>query len=400
MNPPVPLTIAHRYLLKEFLQPFVVNTVFFSFIFLMTQILEITNMVVNYNLRLSRIVLMMLYTLPFFLQFVLPMSVMLSILLTFLRMSGDNEITALKAGGIGLYQLLPPALMFAACGCLLTGLVSWYGLPWGRTNFKQLALETAQQHLDALIKERTFNDAFKGVMLYVSHLDPASRMLTDVFIEDQRAENIVTTVVAPSGNLLNDVARGKVVLRLYNGMISQVDVDRRSVNTVQFSTYDIALDLNPGKGRAGISASKSEEEMYVSELLHHIRTATIRDNRYYKLLLEFHKKFSLPFACMALGVLAVPLGIQFKTAKRSYGIGLGMGFFLLYYILLSAGWVFGEAGSYPPFIGMWLPNIVLGGIGLLLLKRAAFEQPIDGSWIFHRIFRSVRTGFGRLRAKP
>ena len=400
MSRPLAVTIVHRYLLKEFFQPFLVNTVFFSFIFLMTQILEITNMVVNYNLRLSRIVLMMLYTLPFFLQFILPMSVMLAILLTFLRMSGDNEITALKAGGIGLYQVLPPALLFAAFGCLLTGLVSWYGLPWGRTNFKQLALETAQQHLDALIKERTFNDTFKGVMLYVSHMDPASRMLTDVFIEDQRTENIVTTVVAPSGNLLNDVPRGKVVLRLYNGMISQVDVDRRSVNTVQFSTYDIALDLKPGKGRAGISTSKSEEEMYVSELVHHIRTAAIRDSRYYKLLLEFHKKFSLPFACMALGLLAVPLGIQFKAAKRSYGIGLGMGFFLLYYILLSAGWVFGEAGSYPPFIGMWLPNVVLGGIGLLLLKRAALEQPIDGSWLFHRISRSVRTGFGMLRAKP
>jgi lipopolysaccharide export system permease protein len=372
-----PVTIVQRYLLKEFFLPFVVNIAFFSFVFLMTQILEITNMVVNYNLGLFRIVLIMIYTLPFFLEFVIPMSVMLSVLLTFLKLSADNEITALKAGGIGLYQLLPSVIVFSTIGGLLTATISLWGLPWGQTNFKRLAVETAQQHLDAVIKERTFNDAFKGVMLYVSHLDTRSRLLTDVFIEDQRTPNIVTTVVAPSGNLLNDVVRSRVVLRLYNGMINQVDVQRRSVNTVQFSTYDITLDLKQGKNVAMESGDQNPRDMYFPDILRLLRETTVRDTRYYKALMEFHKKFALPFACLVMGLLATPLGIQFKSARRSYGIALGLGFFLLYYILLSAGLVFGETGLYPPVIGMWLPDLVMGGIAAYLMVRVAQERPID-----------------------
>ena len=98
--------------------------------------------------------------------------------------------------------------------------------------------------------------------------------------------------------------------------------------------------------------------------------------QYYLALMEFHKKFSLPSACLALGLLAMPLGIQSKSAKRSFGIGLGLFFFLAYYLILSAGFVFGEAGSYPPLIGMWAPNIVMGGIGCFLMVRCARERAI------------------------
>ncbi|MDH3882120.1 MAG: LptF/LptG family permease, partial [Desulfobacteraceae bacterium] len=88
------------------------------------------------------------------------------------------------------------------------------------------------------------------------------------------------------------------------------------------------------------------------------------------------KKFSIPFACVALGILAVPLGIQSESAKRSTGLGLGMVFFLIYYIMLSAGSVFGEAGVYPPVVGMWVPNIALGGLGLFLLIRSANDRSV------------------------
>jgi lipopolysaccharide export system permease protein len=79
---------------------------------------------------------------------------------------------------------------------------------------------------------------------------------------------------------------------------------------------------------------------------------------------------------LALALIGMPLGVRARTAKRAYGIGLGLGFFLLYYIMLSIGWVLGEAGVYPPVIGMWLPNIVSAVIGGVLLVRAANEKPL------------------------
>jgi len=105
-------SIVNRYLFKEMIPPFVITMVFFTFLFLMAKILLITNLVVNYNISLPKVILLLIYFVPYFLVFVVPMSVMMAVILTFLRLSSDNEIIALKTGGVSLYGLLPPVLIF------------------------------------------------------------------------------------------------------------------------------------------------------------------------------------------------------------------------------------------------------------------------------------------------
>ncbi len=374
-------TIIYRYIFREFIPPFVINLVFLTFIFLMTRILDITNLVVNYRISLWKIILLLVYTMPFFLEFVIPMSIMMAVLLTFLRLTGDNEIVALKSGGVSIYRLLPPVFAFCLLGWVLTSFMALYGLPWGRMSMKVLSYEVASSNVGIGLKERTFNDGFKDVMLYVSRIDLKNKLLINIFIEDQRDKNIVSTVVAPQGKLLSDAKQFKFYLRLFNGVINQVNLSERTARTVKFDTYDISLDLKRMIARAR-GGPKDEEEMSLSELRQAIREAPKKDAQYYLTLMEFHKKFSIPFSCFVLGLLAVPLGIQSRTATRSYGIGLGLAFFLLYYIMLSAGWVFGEAGIYPPLIGMWVPNIVMGGIGMFLLTRAVKERPVRMDRLF------------------
>jgi len=385
-------TIISRFIFKEMIPPFVINLVFFTFMFLMTRILEITDMIVNYGVNLGTVLKILGFTMPFFLQFIIPMSVMMAVLLTFLKMSSDNEIIALKAGGVSLYRLLPPVFLFALVGVLLTGATAIYGLPTGRMAIKQLLYDVAVNNTEIGLKPRTFNDAFNGVMLYVNKIEPATRTLLDVFIEDQRSKDVVSTVVSPRGRLFSQPEQGVFQLRLYNGSINQVDVKDRSAHTVQFETYDIRLDIQKSVGIPG-GGPKNQEEMSVSELLAYLDKSKQRDDRYYLTLMEFHKKFSLPFSCLFLALLAVPLGIQSRHAKRSFGVGLGLIFFLFYYLMLSAGWVFGETGAYPPLIGMWVPNLVMGGIGLFLLIRNAKERPVRiaflgriAAWLKARLF--------------
>ena len=368
-------SIINRYIMKEMVPPFMITLVFFSFVFLMTQILEITQLVVNFNISIVSIGLMLAYSMPFFLAFIIPMSVMMAVLLTFLRLSSDNEITALKAGGVSIYRLLPPVLIFGLIAGLLTGFMTIFGLPKGRLALKRLVYDVAVSNLDIGLKARTFNDSFKGVMLYVNHIDQRSKELQDIFIEDQRSQGVVTTVVAPQGKLFSDPEALVFQLRLLNGTINQVDLQNRSAHAIRFDTYDVNLDLSRTITPED-DGPKDEEEMGLGELRNYLRTRSQKDARYYLALMEWHKKFSLPAACLALGILAIPLGIKSQASRKSFGVGLGLVFFLLYYILLSVGWVFGEAGVYPPFIGMWLPNVVMGGIGVFLLARTVQERPI------------------------
>jgi len=387
-------SIINRYIFKEMIWPFAINTAFFTFIFLMTKILDITNLIVNYKLSLSSVFLILVFAVPRFLSFVIPMSVMMAVLLTFLRLSNDHEFDALKAGGVSIYSLMPPVLALSIMGMLLSCFLTVYAMPWGMISMKELTFRVAASHVDAGLKERTFNDSFKDVMLYINKIDLKKKRLVDVFIEDKRSKNIVSTIVAPEGKLFGEPDKLVFHLQLYNGAINQVNMENRSAHSINFDTYDVSLDLKK-TFTTSKSGPKDEDEMSLGEFRQYLKTAPKNDEQYYRTLIELHKKFSIPAACIALGILAIPLGVQSSSAKRSAGLGLGLVLFLIYYLMLSAGQVFGEAGVYPPVIGMWVPNVVMGGLGLFLVVRTANDRPVKIDSVIGPVRKKIRQIFGK-----
>lgn len=364
-----------RYIFFELIPPFVMSLAFFMFVFLMGQLLDITNMIVNYQVSLTVFALLLVLSLPYFLVYIIPMATMMSVLLTFLRMSGDNEIVALKAGGVSMYRMLPPVLLFAVSCMIVTMLMSLYGMPWGKAAYDRLALDVARTNFNIALQPNKFNNAFPGVVFYVNDIDPQTRQLHDVFIEDNRQENISTTVIAARGYLFSGDDPYIFTLRLYEGILNTVQIETRSAHATRFDTYDIRLDLHQ-EAEAGRDRPRDRREMMLSELIEYVREAEIKDRRYYSVLMELHMKFSIPFACVALAILAVPMGIQTLTSKRSAGLGIGLICFLFYYMLLSAGMVLGETGIIAPVLGMWLPNLIMGGLGLYLWIKTAKDSPV------------------------
>ena len=374
-------SLINRYIFKEFVSPFTVNVLFFTFIFLMAELIQITNWIVNYNISLSIILRMILYQTPYFLIFVIPLSIMITVLLTFLRLSAENEILAIKSGGISLYALLPPVLAFCLIGSALTIFMTFYGQAWGRSALRELTNQVVSESIDIGLKERTFNDNFSGVMIYVNQIDLKNKDLVDVFIEDSREPDKVNTVIAPTGKIFNDPRNAAAHLRLFNGSILQTNLKKKTANSIQFDTYDIRLetDRSPAKKE---DKPKRPKEMTIGELRRYVRDSDQKGQRYYSALLELHRRYSIPVGCFALGLLAVPLGVQARSAKRSFGLVLGLVFFLLYYLLMSLGKVYGETGAYPPLIGMWLPNVTVGGMGVYFFVRTVKERTLKVDMIY------------------
>lgn len=368
-------SITHRYIVKEMFGPFSINIFVFAFLFLMTEMIEIANWIVNYNLSLWAVLTMILYTMPSFLVFIIPMSVMLTILLTFLRLSSDNEIVALKSCGMSIYGLLTPVLLFALFGFFLTIFMTLYAVPRSKASLEEMSLKVAASNVDIGLKERTFNDTFKGVMLYVNKIDPKNRKLIDVFIEDKRKPDIVVTIVAPQGRLIGEPEKYIYHLLLSNGTIHQTNPKERSANSIQFNTYTMSLDLKQQVAKAA-QRKKDRDEMTVAELQQYIEKSKRKDEDYHKAKITLHQRFSIPVACLTLGLLAFPLGVQSKSTRRSFGLVLCLFFFFLYYVLLTAGYSFGKSGVYPPAIGMWLPNVVMAGIGLFFLFQTGKEKSL------------------------
>jgi len=376
------------------LPPFAISLFFLTFVFLMTRIPEITNMVVNYNADILSVAFMVVYTLPRFLEFTIPMSVMISILLTFMRMSQENEILALKGAGVSLYKFLPPVLIFCFSGIFLTMCITIFGVSWGKLSIKKKTIELARSSIDAALQARQFNCELENVMIYVSHVDMKTKALKDVFIEDRRTKGAISISIAPSGKLIRLEDEQVYTIRLYNGIINQVDVDEKSVSSIQFENYDINIDLNRmNKGSGKIL--KDLDEISLVDLIGLIRSG-IKDNSHLiEALMELHEKFSIPFACLSLGLLAFPLGIQSASFRRSSGFGFGISFFLLYYFLLAIGWSAGETGKYPPVLAMWLPNVIMGGVGVFFLVRNAKEKPVLLPVFFNTAVQAIKNRFIR-----
>ncbi len=368
-------SILNRYIFKEMMSPFALSLFFCTFVLLMAEMVKITNWIVNYDVSIVPVVLMILYSAPLALVYVIPMSLMMSTLLTFLRMSSDNEIMALKSGGLSLYRLLPPVILFGLFGLATTLYITVFATPWASTAIEDLTYSVAASNVDIGLKERTFNDSFKDVMLYINKVDPKRNEFLDVFIEDKRQEKFVSTVVAPRGKLFSEPDKYEYHLLLYNGTIHQTNRDDRTANSIGFDFYKVSLNFQDEFSTAKRRRRHSAERGLL-ELIQYAKSFPVKNKAYYRLLIDLHKKFSFPAACIALGILAMPLGLHSSSNKRTFGLIIGLFLILIYYLMLSAGVVLGKTGRLPPAIGMWIPNAVMGFAGIYLLMRSAKERSV------------------------
>jgi lipopolysaccharide export system permease protein len=236
-------------------------------------------------------------------------------------------------------------------------------------------------------------------MLYVNKIDIKNRKLIDVFIEDKRQPDIISTVVAPAGRLISEPEKFIYHLILSNGTIHQTNPKERSANSIQFNTYTLSLNFKEQVANAA-KRKKGRDEMGVAELRQYIKDLAGKDEEaYHKARISLHRRYSIPVACLALGLLAFPLGIQSKTTKRSFGLIFCLFFFFLYYLLLTAGYSFGKSGALSPVIGMWLPNFVMTGIGLFFLFQTGRDRSLKIDLLAQRI-QLILSRFHRVKRTP
>jgi lipopolysaccharide export system permease protein len=383
--------IIFRYIFQEILSPFFLGICVFTFIFLMNRILKLTEMVINRGVGFSLVLKLLTYTLPSFLVFTIPMAVLLAVISALGRLSTDGEITSLKASGISLYQLLPPFLLFSFLTYLFTTYLTLYALPWSTNSFQNLLFTVARTCSEKMLKEKTFNDDFEGLVIYPEDIDPKERKMKNVLISDRRNRGTYNTIIAKEGYILTDPDSNRIDLKLFDGIVHRVGKDLKTYQMVNFQTYDIALDLSLGSKN---EREKKYGEMDLGELRKKLKDLREEKQDTTVLAMEIHKKFGLPFACFVFGIIGIPLGIQPRRAARSYSLILSIGVFLLYYILISVGEVMVKNGLIPVLLGAWLANGALISLGIYLFIKAAHETPIRVlTWlgdILDRLFQFFR----------
>jgi len=386
----------YRYLLKELFPSFLLGVVGFTFILLTGRILQLTELFVNKGIPLTYILKLLYFLLPSFLVLTIPMATLLSVLLTFNRLSSDNEITALKASGVSLYQMAPPVLLLAIFTTLGTTALSIHALPRANQASRSLLYQVASSKAHVGIRERVFNDDFEGLVIYVERVTPRTFEWENVFISDSRNAAEVHTIIARHGVVHSDPQRQTVILRLLEGAIHKLGDQPDAYQKVDFNTYDLRLNLKTG-WKEKQTAEKHPADMSLSELGEAVRALQLKNIDAKIQMVKIHEKFSVPFACLVLGIIGIPLGIQSRASRagKSMGFVWSIGVLLVYYLLTSAGTSLAERGVVPLEAGMWAANGIFLCLGIYLLVKGANESPVLLLVWLNKGIENLRHGFDR-----
>jgi lipopolysaccharide export system permease protein len=381
--------LINRYIFKEIAVPFCLILFVLTFVLLMGKILQLIDLMINKGIRFQDIAQLMLFLMPSFLMFTIPISLLIAILIGMGRLSGDNEITILKMSGVSLYQLAIPVAFAALTAFIMTAATTLFLVPYGNWAAKNLLYDMAKQKASIGIREKIFIDDFRGILLYAEKIPVQGNFLEGVLISDNRIIREPSTIIARKAYLVSDPDTLAITLRLEDGSIHTADAGLKNYRKMDFRFYDVRLDLPASLSDEKNAGNKSSTEMTVAELSAKLRSRGIEQEALRELAIEFHKKLTIPLSCLVFALIGLPLGIRAHRSVRARGFTIGLAIVLIFYLMRLSGEALVETGRLSPVIGTWTPNAVFAFAGILLSIFSAREQ---SPWEFLRTFpRGGRT---------
>jgi lipopolysaccharide export system permease protein len=292
--------------------------------------------------------------------------VLLGVVFGVARLSKDTEMVALRASGIPLKQLAPPMLLLGALLSVISfAVIEGFG-PKATVRAKSVLATAIMRNPAALANPGQWME-FGGMRMKVESGDPESGTMEGVEIILAEETEPTRIIIAARGAFDRSEA-GVPALRLWDGEIHE----RGRSAVTWFEKIDVPLDFAGGSVigqlRRGGAVGRPEE-MHIPELVRALSRDSLRPKKRNKLRNELGERCSLPFACFIFVLVGLPLAGRNVRAGRSYGLALAFLTLIGYYVLLMFGQTLAEREWVNPILANWLPNVVLGVTGLVLLTR-------------------------------
>lgn len=390
------MRILTRYILKEVSSHALLGVLLFTFIIFMRDLGRLLELVVRNSAPLPSVAEIFLYTLPTTFMITLPMGVLVGILIGLSRLAADSEVTAIRASGMGAGMFLRVVSMFAIAAWLLGMWNSIYVAPRAARALTSLQDRLKSSQASFEIQPRVFYEEFKDHVLYVQDAVPSKgqSLWRGVFLADVSDPASPRITLAERGALLSE-SPAKVRFHLEDGTQQELipkAKDQYSITT--FESTDLPVEL-PGTADRGVRDLEPVAELSLHGLLRNaareraagaflVKIDSVSSSydylkaRYY--LIEFHRRFALPAACLVLALVGIPLGLSAHKGGRSAGFVLTIALVFIYYFFSLVGVSLARQGKFPPWLGVWAGNIFFLLCGLFLLWRVD-RMPLDFSFI-------------------
>ena len=366
------------YVARSIVVPTVLALAGLTAAILTKDLLGFTDLVLNRGLGAADVVQIALYELLPLVSYTLPLAVLIGTLAGLGRLRGDLELLAAESAGIAPARLALPVLAFAAVAAVGNLMLTAEGAPWARRQLSAAIQEMAFAHPGQSIRAGVVQEFAKRQLLAREVSSDGQRLRGVLLWEPEAGEAVFAreATLAAGG-------RDRIRLTLRDGTILRSPGE--GAQEIRFEVSQATLDRPPPRLRGG--AADPLQAVEISALRRMLFSAGAEGGSAARA--EMGRRLALPVACLALGLLGVPLALAGVRSSGASGAVVGLLAIVAYYGLLQLGSVLAHGGVLPVGLGAWLPNLIaLGGaLGML--------------WIQHRDVQMPRPRVGRaLRARP
>lgn len=377
----------YLYLLKELIQIFLLSLGILTFVFVLSRIGKIADLVINKGVEIKDILLLLVYSSPPYLTFTLPMAFLLSSIVVLGRLSTENEILALKASGVNLKCLFIPIVAIGVIITLIGLLNTNMLLPKSSELFRATLINIVKKGITVEDKEGVFNDSIPGIVIYIDKVDTKNKFLSGIIISDDRDKELKQTISASKGIINLDSVTSDLYFVLEDGNLHRWEKAQDVYRNLSFKNYTFSMNL-ANMLPQNSNLRKRPYEMDTKELNKALVHANNPDDRY-DILLEIYKRISLPLSSLAFIFLTIPLGIKRNIEGKFSGILYSLLLFIFYYILMAITENLGKTIHLPVVITSFTPNVIISIIGLYLLRNLNTEgqskvsQKLKHLWVYY-----------------
>lgn len=364
------LHIVDRYLTREFLTLFAYGLALATVVVIVGDLMTTLDRYMRAKPPLLYVLEHFLYRTPPFVYQGLHIVVLMSTILLFLGLSRNNELTALKAGGISLYRVSLPVFALAA-------LVTVASL-----SFQEILLPVLNQKGtevdEAKIKKRTLPHLRKRTQIWyrsretqgpesriyhIDLLDPVNREMSGVSILELGGDFAVRRRWDARGMRWREVDQS---WELRNGILREFapgEADR-------IQPFEVTTVRLPERFADFARIPKAPDVMNYVELRAYIKRLQDGGHKVGKYLVDLYSKVSFPFAHLIMALVGIPFALVSPRGGRIIGVALCLALGLGYFLVHSAAVALARTEILPPVLAAWSANLLFGSLGLFLFLRA------------------------------
>ncbi|HMO50307.1 MAG TPA: LptF/LptG family permease [Kiritimatiellia bacterium] len=370
------MRVLQRYILADFLVSFFMTLSVITFVMCLGVVIRAIDIAAR-GVSGELIAKLFLLNIPYMMTFSIPMGVLTASLLLFGRLSFDGELTAMRACGLSIWQIISPIVIASV---LFTGICTYINTtvaPQAKEMSRELLRDIGMEQPINLLEVGRFVQDFPGLMIYIGSRD--GNNVTDVVVYERDESGPVRNVRAQRGVLRTEEGEKALFIDLYGVRIDQresgaVDDPTKS-HYINAEFYPVKLDFSSFTPQ---NRRKKPSDMTLGELITKVRDVrksfpdlTPRDLYRQRtfLIVEVNKRFAMAMSCFAFALIGIPLGMKSRRKESSIGVGIALALvFFFYLFLIIANSLVGRPELRPDLV-VWLPVILCEVIGFVLIWR-------------------------------